>query len=419
VSGGSRYGSFAAGGLPSEITPWRGPARGFDFEREVQPVLDRHCIECHDGAPRADATKIPDLRARRFQPDYAGWPVGKVEPMALNPVEDVRRIERVIDRKGAHKDLPHGRLLFTPAYEALFPLVRRVDIEDAVDLPLPGEYHADTSRLVQLLKQGHHGVTLDTESWDRLITWIDLNAPCHGTWGQVYQIPGDAHRRRMELRAKYGGPPGDPETDATLPPAVLQEAGSPWVAAPQPVSPTMADRPAGWPLAAVEATARQGAGGAVRKVVSLRDDLTLELVRVPAGAFLAGDMDGAANGSSAPRRVAIDRAFWMSAREITNRQYREFDRSHDSGYSRDFRFRLPVTERQGRPLNEPDQPVVRVSWSRAIEFCGWLSARTGLRVSLPTELEWEYACRAGTATAFSFGDREADFSSETSTTVRK
>jgi formylglycine-generating enzyme required for sulfatase activity len=172
----------------------------------------------------------------------------------------------------------------------------------------------------------------------------------------------------------------------------------------------MVDRPAGWPLAAVEATARQGAGGAVRKVVSLRDDLTVELIRVPAGASLAGDMDYSVNGGSAPRRVAIDRAFWMGAREITNRQYREFDRSHDSGYSRDFRFRLPVTERQGRPLNEPDQPVVRVTWSSAIAFCGWLSARTGLRVSLPTELQWEYACRAGTATAFSFGDREVDFS---------
>ena len=85
-------------------------------------------------------------------------------------------------------------------------------VEDDVSLLTPGEYHADTSELIQMLEKGHHGVELDAEAWSRLITWIDLNGPCHGTWGDVFPIPDGAHERRMALRKRYGGPPHDPET---------------------------------------------------------------------------------------------------------------------------------------------------------------------------------------------------------------
>ena len=55
---------------------------------------------------------------------------------------------------------------------------------DAHLLP-PRDFHADTSRLVQILRDGHCGVVLNAEAWDRIITWIDLNAPFHGTWQEV------------------------------------------------------------------------------------------------------------------------------------------------------------------------------------------------------------------------------------------
>ncbi|MHC4070589.1 MAG: formylglycine-generating enzyme family protein [Planctomycetota bacterium] len=65
----------------------------------------------------------------------------------------------------------------------------------------------------------------------------------------------------------------------------------------------------------------------------------------------------------------------------------------------------------GFPLNRPKQPVVRVSWLEAMEFCEWLSHRTGHKFSLSTEAQWEYPCRAGSDSEFSFGDLNADFSS--------
>jgi formylglycine-generating enzyme required for sulfatase activity len=64
----------------------------------------------------------------------------------------------------------------------------------------------------------------------------------------------------------------------------------------------------------------------------------------------------------------------------------------------------------GWALNGPKQPVVRVSWTEAVEFCRWLSDKSGQPVTLPTEAEWEYACRAGTGSPLYYGDLDTDFS---------
>lgn len=365
---------------PREIEPWYGPSRGFDFAREVQPVLDHYCVSCHDGRSQ---TKL-DLRAEDQVPGYRGTRFSDLGQRRLHP--DMKRDTR-------------GMARYTPSYEALLPYLRRVSIEDDVSLLVPGEYHADTSPLVQLLRKGHGGVELDAEAWDRLVTWIDLNAPCHGTWGEVYPIPGKAHQRRMALRRQYGGPMDDPEVIPPTPPVKLTPVSQTADTEPGGQSPTNLDRP-------TEVLADEDAGPREMSV-DLGEGVTLRLVRIPAGDFIMGDADGLPDEQPLAQ-VRIDKPFWMGACEVTNRQFRRFDPDHDSRY---YQKRHARADDKGMTLDEPLQPVVRVSWKQARDFCDWLSKRTGMRFDLPTEAQWEYAARAGGAAPLCYGSPDDDFSS--------
>jgi formylglycine-generating enzyme required for sulfatase activity len=110
-----------------------------------------------------------------------------------------------------------------------------------------------------------------------------------------------------------------------------------------------------------------------------------------------------------PHRVEIARSFWIGKYEVTNEHFACFEPSHDSRF--EHRTSWIFSEAYlGWPLNGARQPVVRVSWKRAMEFCGWLSRKIGQRVTLPSEAQWEYACRAGTATPLSYGAPDGDFS---------
>ena len=141
----------------------------------------------------------------------------------------------------------------------------------------------------------------------------------------------------------------------------------------------------------------------------------MRLVRIPAGRFVMGDADGCADERPLGR-VGIDRPFWLGACEVSNAQYARFDPAHDSRVESKNDYQFGV---HGYPVNRPKQPVVRVSWREARGFCRWLSARTGERFALPTEAQWEYACRAGSGAAFSFGGLDADFSKHANLADRK
>jgi formylglycine-generating enzyme required for sulfatase activity len=144
------------------------------------------------------------------------------------------------------------------------------------------------------------------------------------------------------------------------------------------------------------------------KSIDLGGGLTLELVRIPAGEFIMGDSNGTDNEKPASK-VRIARDFWMGKLEISNAQYAIFDPMHDS-HLEDVDFLQFERETRGYPLNNPNQPVCRVSYLRAVDFCKWLSKKTGLRFSLPSEAQWEYACRAGSTTKMNYGGVDVDFS---------
>jgi formylglycine-generating enzyme required for sulfatase activity len=131
----------------------------------------------------------------------------------------------------------------------------------------------------------------------------------------------------------------------------------------------------------------------------------LNFVRIPAGKFIMGSNERPSDYS--PAHVAeISTPFWMAETEITNEQFRTVFPGHDSRFH-DQQWKDHVNE--GYPANKPEQPVIRISWEEAVEFCRQVSERTGYNISLPTEKQWEWACRAGTDTPFWFGNFGDDF----------
>jgi formylglycine-generating enzyme required for sulfatase activity len=134
----------------------------------------------------------------------------------------------------------------------------------------------------------------------------------------------------------------------------------------------------------------------------ITNTLGMKLVLIPAGEFLMGSDKDADADEKPPHRVRITRAFYLGANEVTQRQYRAVTGASPSFFH-----------------GSDDLPVEQVSWGDAIAFCNKLSEREGLKpyyssgartpsggdgYRLPTEAEWEYACRAGRATRFHFGD---------------
>ena len=353
----------AMGRAPSKIEPFLEPERPFAFHREIQPVLDRYCVGCHDG-----------VGDRTGRPNFA--------------------------------DRSPGPLGFSKAYHALHPFVRRPGPENDYHIFRPMEYHTSTSELFIMLEKGHHGVEVDRDSMRRLHTWADLNVPYFGTWIEVAhrlnrtELVTNIAARAAELRSLYAGIDLNPELE---PYAHLEPLGSVEFVKPKEVvldfsAPAVPD----WPFDA--ATAKRMQTNPNRQI-KLNDDLTIDMAWIPAGTFVMGDEGGFMD--ELPRSAtAIEQPFWMMTTEVTNELYRQFDPNYNSRYIDQWSKDHTTA---GYPSNLPQQPVIRVTWDRANEFARWLSAQTGKRFRLPTEAEWEWACRAGTATPMWYGDTGIDF----------
>ena len=363
-------------GAPDRIEHWRGKPRGFDFELEVQPVLDRFCVGCHDSSQpgRPDLSRKSDDEKKRINAAY---------------------------HKATESTI---RTVLTPSFIALHPYVRRSHSESNYSLQAAAEFCADTSPLVQMLHKGHHRVRLDADARDRLYTWIDLGAPDHGSWKySEWGAPSNYYERRLAMLKQFANRADDVEL-LPLPPKQIPAFTPPPTSNPR----SRIENPQGWPFDAAEAKRRQHAAGLPKTIkLDLADGIAMELVLVPAGEFVMGEARGP--DDEAPlSRVRIDTPFYMSRCEVTNAQFRALaDPNHNSGV---VQWRSIDWRGEGYHLNGADQPTVRASWQQAMEFCAALSTKTGRRITLPTEAQWEWACRAGADTPLWYGGTDDDFS---------
>jgi len=140
--------------------------------------------------------------------------------------------------------------------------------------------------------------------------------------------------------------------------------------------------------------------------------IVLELVRIPGGEFRMGSPESEAGRlpNEKLHEVAVPE-FYLGRYEVTRRQWAfvaELPKVKDDLPPNPSQPEAPRGRRSPRTpqdnVNTDSLPVENVTWSQAVEFCRRLQAVTGKRFRLPTEAEWEYACRAGSTKPFAFGD---------------
>jgi len=148
----STYNALAMRRPPSLPEPWYGPEREFSYAAEVQPVLDRHCVSCHDyGQPAGQTLNLCGDKTLLFSVSYLELHRKSGTVFRLTPPSEPDPPIKVVN---------HGPPEVLPAYS----------------------WGSHRSKLIQVLRSGHEDVRLDTESFDRLATWIDLNAVYYGSF---------------------------------------------------------------------------------------------------------------------------------------------------------------------------------------------------------------------------------------------
>lgn len=356
---------------PHELAIAEGGVRSYSFKYEIQPILDRACVACHDGS-KAGRPNFKDTTS-----------VG------------------VTDWSGTR--------YMQKSYLAFHPYVNRQGPEADMYVMTPYEYHASTSEIVRLLERGHYNVKLTDNEWDHLYMWIDMNAPGRGEFDADPLNGYDQYERRIELADKYANAGVDWRKELADYASFLKGKGEIRPEVPEQVAPVKhkSVKLKGWPLSAEEIQKILSKEKSLRKEIEVADGVKIAFVRVPAGKFVMGSNNGYPD--QAPEfKADVKSGFWMSEKELTNAQYNALVPDHDSRIYAQF-WKDHTTP--GYPANKPDQPVIRVSYEEAMDYCNMLSEKTGLKVTLPTEVQWEWACRGGSDQPFWYGGMDANFGS--------
>ena len=175
-------------------------------------------------------------------------------------------------------------------------------------------------------------------------------------------------------------------------------------------------------LSADASAGRWTNGSANTLILQLGHDSTMALKFIPAGTFSMGsrESDPMKRPADTPQHeVILGEPFYIGATEVTRWQFEAFvsqtayqtdaeKRGWGTYYNGGNAKRLPGRNWRNPGYEVgPEHPVACLTWGDAKRFCEWLSTKTGRTLRLPTEAEWEYACRAGTTTTYHWGDNPA------------
>ena len=261
-------------------------------------------------------------------------------------------------------------------------------------------FRGSTDRLHTLLESGTDPNARDDRGWTPIHVAAMKGAREHVAlllqWGAVPQLTGRFGLSPIDLAERLGHREGEQ--------LLREHAAADETKQTRPLTPDMA-HPA-------QGRAAEQLDLPLERELNLGSGVTMRLVLVPPGEFEMGSQaaEPKRRQDEQQHRVRMTRPFYMGTTEVTLAQYRAFLRDGgNAGGVTWYQPDCPLRQGGSYPLAEnvfgytERQPMVGVNWHAATDFCRWLSRKADITARLPTEAEWEYACRAGTTAAFSTG----------------
>ncbi len=338
-----------------------------DFVRQVKPILEMYCVSCHDDVK---AGENGDLNISTKAKAMAGTPDGPV--IVVGDPEKSSFYKRTILSPESKKLMP-PKDKGGPLPKEQTDLIKQWIAEGATwpdGVTLQKIQRIDFPRDIQPLLQ--RGGPFNNKEKDTLRMWLDQGA----VWPKDFKLGGkDKETLLVEELHK----------------AIVQNSKEKSAAEMKPYT------------------------GAVSTNVSF------EMLPIPGGEFVMGSPDSEAksNPDEHPQhKVKLD-PFWMGKCEVTWNEYELFmypdqNKLTSTNANTNSTYKSETADATARPtkpyvemsfgMGKEKTPAISMTQHAANKYCEWLSAKTGHFYRLPTEAEWEYACRAGTTTVYSFGD---------------
>ena len=183
---------------PQNLEAFYGPTRGFSFAREIQPILNKHCVECHQNrqALLDRLNGVPEKPVKNPPAETEAKPFSLMDELYADPP--------------AKRKWSHGYLGLTHAkrnsdghlYGQSTELVNWLDIQGVPTLLLPYQSGAAKSRLIAMLREGHNEVRLSQEELDKIACWIDLLIPYCGDYRESNAWSTEDHKLYDYYQAK-------------------------------------------------------------------------------------------------------------------------------------------------------------------------------------------------------------------------